>query len=96
MDNAGLGAIRLDEGTGILRADTPEEFAEFMLRLHSDQQLREVVVGRRHIELEARRHQIKEVLERLCRMNANPPSCSHKLRWKRDAPTATRISLPVI
>jgi GT2 family glycosyltransferase len=78
VTTAGLEASGLDEGTGVLRADAPKEFAESILRLHRDQQLRNVVAekGRRHIDLEespeAQRHQLVAVLEQVRRMDAKP------------------------
>ncbi len=55
VTTAGLEASGLDEGTGILCADAPEEFAGSILRLHQDQQLRDGVAekGRRYVDLEA-------------------------------------------
>lgn len=78
VTTAGLEASGLEEGTGVLRADTPEEFAANVLRLHRDQQFRDVVAekGLRHIELEespeAQRRQLVAGLARLRGMNAKP------------------------
>jgi glycosyltransferase involved in cell wall biosynthesis len=78
VTSAGLEASGLDEGMGVLRADTPEEFAEIILRLNADQPFRDVLAekGRRHIDLEgspvAQRRQLVAFLDQLRRINAKP------------------------
>lgn len=79
VTTAGLEASGLSEGTGILRADTPEEFAHAILKLHSDQQFRDVVAekGRRYIDLEqspeAQRHQLVAAVQEIRRRSVKPP-----------------------
>ena len=78
VTTAGLEASGLDEGTGIVCADSPEDFAAAILRLQGDQQLRDAVAekGRHHIDLEqsseTQRDQLVAGLQQLRCGNAKP------------------------
>jgi len=80
VTTAALEDSGLDEGTGVMRADTPDNFASAVLRLYSDQRLRNDLSnkGRNHIDeqgsAQAQRRQLVRGLEQLYGLKAKPAS----------------------